>query len=55
MSWQIPVEYCQSREWREKLVDLVLLDLEENRLSELPEDFLSQMLSLRKISLGNNR
>lgn len=36
-------------------MDIVLLDLQDNRLVELPGDFLSQMVSLRKLSLNKNR
>lgn len=52
---QVPDEYYRTRIWQEKLVDVVLLDLQENRLTDLPDDFLSRMVSLRKLSLSKNR
>lgn len=36
-------------------MDLVLLDLQDNRLTDLPKDFLAQMVSLRKLSVNKNR
>ena len=52
---KIPAKYYEDREWREKLVDVVLLDLQDNRLVELPEGFLSEMVSLRKLNINKNR
>lgn len=52
---EVPGEYYQERERQEKLVDLVLLDLQDNRLVNLPDDFLALMPSLRKLSLAKNR
>eukprot|EP00752_Nemacystus_decipiens_P016507 g14756.t1 len=52
---QIPCEYYQDPVWRARLVDLVLLDLQDNRLAELPPDFLAEMVSLRKLDLNKNR
>eukprot|EP00903_Cladosiphon_okamuranus_P007871 g7608.t1 len=52
---QIPSEYYQDPEWRARLVDLVLLDLQDNRLAELPPDFLGEMVSLRKLDINKNR
>lgn len=52
---KIPCEYYQDPEWRARLVDLVLLDLQDNRLAELPPDFLGEMVSLRKLDINKNR
>ncbi|CAN0489579.1 unnamed protein product, partial [Scytosiphon promiscuus] len=51
----IPAKYYEERERREKLVDVVLLDLQDNRLVELPDGFLSEMVSLRKLNINKNR
>ena len=34
---------------------MVLLDLQDNRLAELPPDFLVEMVSLRKLDINKNR
>ncbi|CAM9407626.1 unnamed protein product [Scytosiphon promiscuus] len=52
---QIPSEFYQDPEWRGRLVDLVLLDLQDNRLVDLPPDFLADMVSLRKLDINKNR
>ncbi|CAN0273591.1 unnamed protein product [Pylaiella littoralis] len=52
---QVPFEYYHDSEWREKLVDLVLLDLQDNRFADLPSNFLSEMVSLRKLDISKNR
>ncbi|CAM9380469.1 unnamed protein product [Ectocarpus sp. 12 AP-2014] len=52
---QVPSEYYQDPEWRGKLVDLVLLDLQDNRLADLPQNFLAEMVSLRKLDISKNR
>lgn len=52
---KVPPEYYQDPEWRGKLVDLVLLDLQDNRLADLPPNFLAEMVSLRKLDISKNR
>ena len=52
---KVPAKYYEERERREKLVDVVLLDLQDNRLVELPDGFLSEMVSLRKLNINKNR
>lgn len=52
---QIPGKHYRDRDGRGRLVDLVLLDLQDNRLTYLPDDFLSNMLSLRKLVVSKNR
>lgn len=52
---KVPFEYYHDSEWREKLVDLVLLDLQDNRFADLPSNFLSEMVSLRKLDISKNR
>ncbi|CAM9121894.1 unnamed protein product [Chrysoparadoxa australica] len=48
--------YLMEKEWRAKLSDLVLLDLQDNRITELPANgFLYLMSSLRKLDLQKNR
>lgn len=52
---KIPCEYYQDPECRARLVDLVLLDLQDNRLADLPPAFLAEMVSLRKLDINKNR